>query len=89
MMISPNNSRGVLSPPTMTLSSTNEKCGNQDDSGKNKLGGIGGDLKPPNSSAINRGGSFSGGLQYLQTKRGSAKDTNIRLTENHNTNHVV
>ena len=86
-LLSPNNSSGVLPPPTTTLSSTNEKCGTQEGGQSRSLGGS--ELKPPNHSALNRSGSFGGGLQCLQNKRNSAKDTNIRLTENHNTNHVV
>ena len=92
-LISPNNTRGMMPPPTMTLSSKNEKCGGQD-GGSNRTfaGGSSSDLKPPGTGcAINRSGSFThGGVQHLQNKRHSnPKDTNIRLTENHNTNHVV
>ena len=87
-LLSPSSGRGVLSPPSMTLSSTNETSRNQGSGGSNSRTG-GSELKPPGLSALNRSGSFGGGLQYLQNKRNSVKDTNIRLTENHNTNHVV
>ena len=86
-LLSPHNSKGVISPPTMTLSSTNEKNGNRE--GGHGRTSVDSELKPPILSASNGSGSFGGGLQYLQNKRNSAKDTNIRLTENHNTNHVV
>ena len=86
-LLSPHNSKGIISPPTMTLSSTNEKNGNRE--GGHGRTSVDSELKPPILSALNRSGSFGGGLQYLQNKRNSAKDTNIRLTENHNTNHVV
>ena len=88
-ILSPNRAKGPLSPPTITFGNTDEKGGSQDGVSHGRTTGGNSELKPSGLNVISRSGSFCGNLQFLQNKRHSVKDTNIRLAENHNTNHVV
>ena len=93
-LLSPNRGvggRGSLPPPpTTSLSSTNETSGGNQPGGRGRTSSS--ELKPSAIGALIRSGSFGAGMPYLSTdasKRPLVKDTNIRLTENHTTNHLV